>query len=89
MSGFDIPPFGLLVRVLVDPLQLRRRSRGSSWLATPPRGRSLTDALEHSTLSLVSLRRTIQGIRLYRRGLAPIMIFIHHLYLFSALLRGD
>ncbi len=27
------------------------------------------------TLSLVSLRRTVHGIRLYRQGLAPLMIF--------------
>lgn len=39
-----IPPFGLLVRILMDPLQLRRRSRESFWLATPPKGQSLSDA---------------------------------------------
>ena len=39
-----IPPFGLLVRALMDPLQLRRRSRGSFWVPTPARGQSLADA---------------------------------------------
>ena len=39
-----IPPFGLLVRALMDPLQLRRRSRESFWLATPHKEQSLTDA---------------------------------------------
>ena len=39
-----IPPFGLLVRVLVDPLQLRRYPRESFWLATPHKEQSLTDA---------------------------------------------
>ncbi len=39
-----IPLFGLLVRILMDPLQLRRRSRESFWLATPHKEQSLTDA---------------------------------------------
>lgn len=39
-----VPPFGLLVRALMDPLQLRRRPRESFWLATPHKEQSLTDA---------------------------------------------
>ena len=39
-----IPPFGLLVRILMDPLQLRRPPRESFWLSTPAKEWSLTDA---------------------------------------------
>lgn len=39
-----IPPFGLVVRALMDPLQLHRRPRESFWLASPAKEHSLADA---------------------------------------------
>jgi hypothetical protein len=39
-----VPPFGLLVRLFMDPLQLRWRARESFWLAAPSREQSLTAA---------------------------------------------
>lgn len=39
-----IPPFGLLVRMLMDPLELRRHHRETLWRALPPRGTDLSEA---------------------------------------------
>lgn len=39
-----IPPFGILVRALMDPLQLRRRPRESFWVITPHKEQAVTDA---------------------------------------------
>lgn len=39
-----IPPFGLLVRTLMDPLDLRHRPGETFWRAMAPRGASLGEA---------------------------------------------
>jgi hypothetical protein len=39
-----IPPFALIVRGLMDPLQFRRHPRESFWLPSPAKGQGLTDA---------------------------------------------
>lgn len=43
-----IPPFGLLVRALMDPLQLRRKPPETFWLSTPAKAPSLADARRQS-----------------------------------------
>ena len=39
-----IPPFGLLVRIFMDPLQLRQARRESFWLTTLRKVHGLTEA---------------------------------------------
>lgn len=43
-----IPPFSLIVRTVMDPLQLRRARRATFWTATPPKTASLARAREQS-----------------------------------------
>jgi hypothetical protein len=43
-----IPPFGVLVQVLMDPLELRRRPRESFWLPLARRNTSLVGARRQS-----------------------------------------
>lgn len=39
-----IPPFSLIVRTMMDPLQLRGPRRATFWTATPPKTASLARA---------------------------------------------